>query len=174
MRLTPTERLFLINQYEILNRLDPGSYEDKIKMLRSGFELEIESELFNRIDEEGLSKEDCIEVIDVLAMYDDLMISFEKLEDKKGLTEFDVTFRGFDSADSSEGKQWSYALHLVEDQGKFRTKVDDLKGYTPMLPKYREALSVWKKARARRGSASDLRLSAEEIMEIIAPITQRQ
>jgi uncharacterized protein YfbU (UPF0304 family) len=94
MRVTPTDRLILMNQYEILNKLDQSSsYENNIKVLRSGFESEIEY-LFSGIDEEGLSKNDCGEVIDVLAMFDHLIVSLEKMEDKDGLTERDVTFRG--------------------------------------------------------------------------------
>jgi uncharacterized protein YfbU (UPF0304 family) len=173
MRLSPTERLILINQYEILNHLQPGVYEDHIKVLRNGFEFEIEDRLFNQIDEVGLSTDACGEVIQVLAMYDHLIISFEKLEDKKGLTDFDVTFRGFDSADQSEGRQWSYALHLVDDQKRFKTKANDLKGYVPMLPKYREALALWEQVKARRDDVSNRWLSAEEIKEIIAPISAR-
>jgi uncharacterized protein YfbU (UPF0304 family) len=95
MRLTPTERLILINQYEILNRLSQGSpYEDYIKMLRSGFEFEIDTRLFS-FDETGLSTEACIEVINVLAMYDHLISSFERLQDKQGLTEFRYHVQGF-------------------------------------------------------------------------------
>jgi uncharacterized protein YfbU (UPF0304 family) len=93
--------LILINQYEILNRLNSGSYERQIKILRSGFDFETD-DLFQQIDEVGLSKDACIEVIYVLAMFDHLLMSFEKLKDKQGLTEFDIKFRGFDSTGDSE------------------------------------------------------------------------
>lgn len=173
MRLSPTERLILLNQYEILNRLDAGSYEDHIKVLRTGYEFEIEDRLFNQIDEVGLSKDECIEVIDVLAMYDHLINSFERLADKQGLTEFDVRFRGFDAAESAEGRQLGYALHLVEDQGRFKTKVDELKRYEPMLPRYRKALTLWEQAKEHHRSIGDTWLSAEEIREVTAPISKR-
>lgn len=99
-----------------MNRLNSGSYERQIKILRSGFDFETD-DLFQQIDEVGLSKDACIEVIYVLAMFDHLLMSFEKLKDKQGLTKFDIKFRGFDSAGDSEGRQWAYAVHLVEDQG---------------------------------------------------------
>jgi uncharacterized protein YfbU (UPF0304 family) len=172
MRLTPTERLILINQYEILNRLSDGSpYDDYINILRTGFEFEIDDRLFNSIDEVGMPKAACIEVIDILAMFDHLIISFEKLQEKEGLTPIDVRFRGFNTSDNSEVRYWTYARHLVEDQRRFKAKAEDLKGYTSMLSRYREALPIYNQAESRH-RAPDVWLSAGEIREIIAPLGQ--
>lgn len=171
MRLSPTERLILINQYEILNRLSQGSpYDDYIKVLRSGFELEIEDRLFTGIDEVGFSRQACLEVMNILAMFDHLITSFEKLADKQDLRESDVKFRGFDSHSDEEVGYWQYALHLVENQKRFLTKASDLKGFFPMLSKYREAIELWVPARDRHHDP-DLWLSAGEIKEIIAPLS---
>jgi uncharacterized protein YfbU (UPF0304 family) len=42
------KRLILINQYEILNRLNSGSYERQIKIFRSGFDFETD-DLFQHL-----------------------------------------------------------------------------------------------------------------------------
>jgi uncharacterized protein YfbU (UPF0304 family) len=111
-------------------------------------------------------------VIDILAMYDHLIMSFQRLADKQGLKELDITFRGFDAAVDSESKQWVYAHHLLEDQKRFKTKAQDLKGCSPMLPQYRQALRLWEQAKPRH-TGPEPWLSAEEIKEIIAPLSQR-
>jgi hypothetical protein len=81
-------------------------------------------------------------------MFDHLIVSLEKMEDKDSLTEHDVKFQGFDS--HTEDKRWSYALHLVEDQQKSKTKAEDLKGYVPMLPKYRAMLALYEPVKTSR------------------------
>jgi hypothetical protein len=61
---------------------------------------------------------------------------------------------------------------LVEDQGKFKTKVDDLRGYVPMLPRYRQALALWEQAKNRHSGGENPWFSAEEIRKIIAPLSR--
>ena len=87
MRLTKTERLLLANQYEILARLNPdfeSSYCAKREVVLRGFELEMNS-LFHTFDEEGLSVDGCSEVINILAMYEHLDGSFQRLEDTSAI-----------------------------------------------------------------------------------------
>jgi len=104
-------------------------------------------------------------------MYNHLTVSFEKLKNSDSLTDFDIKFRGFDS--TTEGKQWSYALHLVKNQGRFRTNAEDLKGYAPMLPKYRAMLPLWNEAKEAISSKQDPWLSREQIKRIIEPLSHK-
>lgn len=97
-----------------------------------------------------LPKEACLEVIDILALFDHLIRSLERLPDKRGLKESDVRFRGFDSHSDDEVGYWHYAIQLVENQRRFKTLVSELKGYSPMLSKYREAIQLWGETKARR------------------------
>ena len=168
MRLSTTERLIFINQYRILSKLEGSGYETEIKILECGFESEIDH-LFSSIDAEGFSKEGCSEVIEILAMYDHFQTSLREVKDKGGSTDWEIKFRGFDEA--TEGKHWVYALHLVRDQQRFLTKVDDLKGYQPMLSVYREMVSLWKEARASL-HIGNVNLSPDQIRTIIKPVSR--
>lgn len=108
IRLSRVERTILINQYEILARLDPNNadtYEQQIDILRWGFASLYDQVLFQG-DVEGLSEDEGRYVMDVLDMYAMLQAGAEKagLEDKR------VKFPGFDG--NNEGLHLLFAQHL--------------------------------------------------------------
>jgi uncharacterized protein len=166
MRLTKTERLLLANQYEILARLNPefeSTYYTKREVVLRGYELEMSS-LFHSFDEEGLSADACSEVINILAMYEHLDGSFQRLEDKNGIHVGDIQFPGFN--EDAEGRQFSYTNHLMKDHRFMYLHRDYRSPTEPMLPVYRAMLRVWEPMKSRLGGVQPW-LPAAEIQRVL-------
>jgi len=165
MELSKKYRLMLINQYRILSILNPdgaNSYNIRIKMLEEGYSLHYD-EMVDWISD-GMTREECQEVIDILEMYRCLWHSFKKLRDKKGLKKKDVRFPGFDAKD--EEKQLNYAEYVMYSLNRYkefhqRRRLPNHDSYKPMLGHYRAMLSVWNSLGNRR------LLSKEEIIQIL-------
>lgn len=166
MRLTKTERLLLANQYEILARLNPAfesSYYTKREVVLRGFELETNS-LFHSFDEEGLSVDGCCEVINILAMYEHLDGSFQRLEDKDAISPGDIQFPGFH--EDTERRQFSYTNYLMQDHRFMYLHRNYQKPSEPKLPVYRAMLTVWEPMKNRLGGVQPW-LSADEILVVL-------
>jgi uncharacterized protein len=140
---TQTERLILINQLEILQKLKPDDadwYADKIKILTNGYTI-----FYGEIDKciyEEMSEEDCKEVINILEMFTFLTRTYEKLNQPNVVNKL---FAGFDG--NYETDQMGFAHFLIEEQNKFKElkkKNGAYDSHAPMLPKYRAMLEVWK------------------------------
>lgn len=164
MELTRTERLMLANQYRILEKLDPDDakhYAEARRVVENGFELEYKTLAQNIYDgDEVMSEDECREVLNILQMFDHIHFSYERLEDKQGVSTGTISFQGFDG--NNEGKFWSYARH-VRDSGVGRfTEIAtrDLNSHAPMLDTYRQQLRAW------RPHQDDLYLTKEQIQEI--------
>jgi uncharacterized protein len=81
MKLTKIERLLLVNQLLILEKLYPESakaYKQERTALREGYELHYK-DLFHLIEDETLSEDQCREVLDVLEMYRAITFSARRL-----------------------------------------------------------------------------------------------
>lgn len=164
MRLSTTERLILINQLKILEKLYPeeaDSYAVNRKALEEGYVLHYEW-IFEWLFDE-MSEDECREVIDILDMYSSLLFSYQKLLDKDGIEESDIEFRGFDG--NTETKQLSYATYFMHDLDRFNELHDNspypnYNSHCPMLGKYRLMIQVWK-------SKSKNDLTKEDILEIL-------
>ena len=94
MKLTDQERIILINQNRILALLDEGnadSYQKVITVLEKGLVTEYEDVLYL---EPPMSETDCKEVLDILAMFNALHYSYDRLEDKGGIDELRIRFIG--------------------------------------------------------------------------------
>ena len=116
--LTHVERLQLINQFRILEKLDPENaevYASSRKIIANGYTIQY-ADVFSEVREETTTAE-CSYVHNVLSMYSLLIDSFESLTDKEGLTEEDVRFQGFDAI--HEGKHYYFAAHLKQE-GKWQ------------------------------------------------------
>lgn len=93
------QRLILINQFEILQQLNPYDvdfYSEKIEILKEGYEYhydDVLGEIFNPLPEEKSRF-----VIDVLNMYRDITFSKVQLSDGNRENFVGVTtyYRGFD------------------------------------------------------------------------------
>lgn len=175
--LSEVERLQLVNQFEILEKLDPDhakSYAEKREILERGYTI-LYGEVFQGIFSEEMSMDECNYVFDVLDMHRALIQSYDLLEDKAGLTPEDVAFRGFDG--NNESKRYGFALHLRE-AGKWQESLSkgSLNSHSQItMHLYPPMLERWKKIRERQRENLGARwqLTADQIKEIIAWKAQR-
>ena len=101
MELSRTERLLLANQFKILGLLEPdeSDYYDQAKeILENGYEAHYDG-LFQNIDEDTLTAEQCGEVTEILNMFRDINHGLSKLDDKSDIWMHKATFDGFDFND---------------------------------------------------------------------------
>jgi uncharacterized protein len=143
--LSKIERRILINQYQILEKLDPdeGDYYQKVvSILEHGYEFEYRK-LFERIFD-PMSEEESVEVIHILGMYEAIKDSYDALPDKSGIEDWRVRFIGFDG--NHEGTQLGYLYFMVEKDEKFSHVVDKnkLNSHMPRLGYYRAMLNRYK------------------------------
>lgn len=150
MKLTRTERWILVNQYRILERLDPENaeyYKEARAILEEGYELlyeDIDASIFR--DEHVMSSEDCTEVIDILAMFDALQHSYDALPDKSTIEDWKINFVGFDG--NNETAQMAFArFYSSYREGRFvgLRHVEDFNSHAPTLDRYRRMLRRWQK-----------------------------
>ncbi|MGA3328212.1 MAG: YfbU family protein [Terriglobia bacterium] len=168
--LTPVERLQLVNQFRILEKLYPeqaADYEEWRGIIARGYTIQY-GDVFNEVWEE-MEFADCEYVYEVLNLYRILIQSYDALTDKKGLKPEDVRFQGFDL--NNESKHFSFAEHLRK-QGKWtETLTGNLNShsmttmslYPRMLKKFEP---IQKQLMASH--ASPWLLTAEQIKEIIS------
>lgn len=113
IKLTPVERLQLINQFRILELLDTDEskyHTNRREILENGFAVR-----YSKVFDAAMEEMDFAEgqyVYDVLDMFQTLHRSFVVLEDKQGLKLEDVRFRGFDG--NNESDRHALARHLQE------------------------------------------------------------
>jgi uncharacterized protein YfbU (UPF0304 family) len=115
--LTPVERLQLVNQFLILEKLYPDlaeQYAAQRAVIEKGFTIQYD-DIFDSLYDE-MTEDECRYVYDVLDLFRLLITSYNALADKEGLTPEDVRFQGFDL--NNEDKNFSLAKHLQE-QGKW-------------------------------------------------------
>ncbi len=150
MDLSVTERLMLVNQYKILQRLDPRGeegYEESIRILTSGYEI-FYDDLFLEFTRMPPARSEF--VLDVLSLYRRMEIyrqrhpdDYEPFNRKMG------RFRGFD--DHTESDLLAFTLFLIDVQGKFpeqlpyRGEAGGWRAMQPMVPGYERLLESWKK-----------------------------
>lgn len=142
MQLTNFERLVLLNQFRMLEKLDSdgGDYREEIKILENGYVNDYYVIFEHLSDElpEAVSKE----VYDILQMHRSLLTSYNNLGDKTGINQKDVMFNGFDA--NSEGKHYSYARFLILDCDRYNEfKNQNLNSHYSILEKYRKMLVKW-------------------------------
>lgn len=166
MKLTKVERWILANQYKILEHLDPDNakeYQVMQEVLENGYELEYDWKTQHLYDgDDVVTEEKGRYVIRVMAMYDALQRSYERLADKEGIEERALAFPGFDG--NNEGEYLSYARFLREREGKFTHVKDDsdnLNSHFPTLEVYDRMREVW----AQLGEKHEL--SRDEIRAIL-------
>jgi len=165
MELSKKERLMLINQYRILSILNPdgaSSYNVRIKMLENGYSLHYD-EMISWLDD-GMSQEQCQEIIDILEMYRCLWHSYKKLRDKKGISKKDVRFPGFDAKE--EERELNYAEFVMYSLKRYkefhqRKRIPNHDSYKVMMGQYRAMLSVWKSLGYKK------LLTRDEIIQIL-------
>lgn len=147
MELDRKERLFLYNQYRILDKLCPNEGFDRhVEIVTNGFEGEYERLAFHIFDR-GPSPQECRFVDDVMAMYQRLRWSYDDLstEDKADIPAHTIAFRGFDRDHAT--MLMAYAQFLVDGGGSYPTIEERSDGPhidPPTMARYRNMLNIWK------------------------------
>jgi uncharacterized protein YfbU (UPF0304 family) len=163
LTLTDVERLILANQYQILDKLDSEQgYGLLSEQLREGHSFFYNSKLTNWFGD-AMSDEDQKFVVNVLDMFSLLNDSYNALEDKTGIDNLKIKFRGFDANDPHELNLSHFASGFVKEK-KFTNIIPhgSFNSHTRMVRQYTEFLEKFNKYRGK------FPLTKEEIIEIIS------
>ena len=156
--LTAAERLILLNQYRILEKLEPDDpdHAERAEALQSGFTVFYWPDW---VHEDEVSEQDCREVFDVLDMHRALATA---ARNDTSIKPDDVKFRGFDG--NNESKHHSFVCYLVEQLGRYaELKGVELNSHAPMLQRYRQMVDRWNDLGSNRH-----RLTADDVKRILA------
>lgn len=164
--LTDVERLQLVNQYKILEKLDSENERQYLtlrKILETGITF-CYDKVFEDLSQE-LGSEESYFVVNVVNMFLILQYSFEQLQDKRGLEEGDVLFFGFDKRDDDEWRflecwrrtwtHWHKSLKFAPDGSRGLS-----------TGRYAKMLEKWNVISQKHKEG--YKLTKEEIKEIIA------
>ena len=153
--MTKIERQILINQYEILLKLEGekshhiSSSRKALEQLRSGYLFRFEEDLDDHMCEE-LDRDLAKLVEDILNVYFNMQNLYRNLTDleKKNLSNYkdfslyDVKFTGFDFNDEIECKAGAYAEYLMKIEGRFKIDLHEKSlnshGFGKNLKQYKE------------------------------------
>ncbi len=167
MDLSKKDRLFLINQYEILKALNPdysSDYEESIEILQNGYET-----FYSRFDGfvyDGMSSEQSRLVFDILDVYrsvEDYKQNNPGDEEIKG--HIWSNFKGFDG--NHEIDYLAFTRFLIEKQVKFTEQLeyqkatDNYNSHMPTLEQYRNMVQKWHEM------GGDYEASKDQILAIL-------
>ena len=150
MDLSPTERLLLINQSEILARLDRDGadhYAELIEILRDGYEI-FYGDLFFPLSHMPAKHSEF--VMDALTLYR-LIESYKTHfpDDQHAQRSRFAHFEGF--CESGEGQMLAFTTFLIMKQRKFpeqmryRGATNNWHAFKPMTERYARLLDAWHK-----------------------------
>ena len=165
VEMTDIERLSLINQFLILEKLYPEEadyYEKNRIALKQGYKAHYKT-IFEHLWDE-MSEESTKEVLDILEMHRAITWSVADLA-KNNEIKSKYVFRGFDGNEESE--QLSYCHYFIVNLERYQELVQnqeypDFNSHCNMLPKYRRMLAVWKEEKEQY----ELELTLEQIEKI--------
>lgn len=168
-------RQILINQYEILAKLNPREeefYNLKIEMLQRGYKSLYMSEIFGVFESE-LSDEQFEEVTNIMNMFRAIVFSYRDLPDldKKDIDAKCIWFPGFDG--NNEGKYEGFAEFFIEEMGRFQELKHPNRDYNihrQMLDKYKLMLSIWNDIEVEK----KFKLSKDDIKNLIGDAFPRK
>lgn len=149
MKLDKKDRLILINQYKILEKLYPDDmnmYKNHRIALEDGFELNY-NWLFEELDEE-LSEEKCKEIFAILSMFRAIYNSSKNIPKEELNNLKALKFQGVNV--EYEYKEFAYINYIINELDRFEelkygNKLTDFNSRVPMLEKYKHMLDFWKK-----------------------------
>jgi len=147
VELSKKERLILVNQLLIIEKLYPeeaSHYARHRQALEEGYELHY-GWIYERLWD-GLSKEECRKVLDILDMYRALSMVEKALADKEFEGKYWLRFKGFDG--NNESEYLAYSRYFIVDLGRFDElrygqAVPDFNSHLPSMPKYSAMLDEW-------------------------------
>jgi uncharacterized protein YfbU (UPF0304 family) len=144
-KISLTERLILINQYETLVRLDEDNHsyhEQKAEILRRGY-TGLYHDLFDGISEE-VSEDVTKEVHDILSMFRTIENSIGSLpaEQQQQLNQSKLSFSGFDANNDDHYHQ---AKFMIQEQGLYDEYAEhDINSHTrSSLPRYQRQYALF-------------------------------
>ncbi len=155
MSLTRSERLQLVNQFLILENVDPSNsdiYQKKREAIEYGFTAEYDQIMDFLYDE--LPEEECDFVLDVLSMYRDLTFSYKNLtdSDKAHVDYSKIAFPGFDG--NNEGRLYSYVDYVLNTKNLYQEIPEhpdmNLNSHTPMRESYLNMIAAWENVKRDR------------------------
>lgn len=156
--MTPIERRILINQYRILEALNPDDREHALhrEILESGFVGQY-GHVIREVEE--LSQEDCRLVSNSLSLYRALQHARKRLGDGVA-TEHEVCFPGFDG--NGETDFMAYARFL-QTQRLFTdvTNENGFNGWDCEVPRYKRMLAAWETVDRKH------EMTAEEVRRVL-------
>lgn len=161
MQMTDFERLVLVNQFLLLEKLYPEQakpYSEVRQALESGFEL-FYSDAFEPLYK-SFPAAQCEEVVDILNMHRMMRLALSDLGTVTGVTEDMIHLRGFDG--NEEASQWRFAKYLFKI-GRFPEVVhpDGLNSHCGMMATYRDMLAAY------RQCADKYKLTADDVRRIL-------
>lgn len=166
MKLSVKERLQLSFQLRILEKLYPDEqeyYANHRKAIEDGYQLHYDWITENL--SEGLTKDECKFVLEVLSMYSSLYFHVSNLKDSDLTIEL-VKFPGFDG--NNETMFMAYTKYFIEDLDRFREIKESTSGYynshMRMIPSYKKMLLKWKEFKI----GNTYELTEKNIKELLA------
>ncbi|MGS0706061.1 YfbU family protein [Acinetobacter sp. ANC 3781] len=147
MQLTKIERLNLIHQYLILEKLYPESqphYSELRQALEDGYSLHY-SWCFESLGND-MPEDECRKVLDILDMYRAIAFSSEKIKSTKVTEHYYNIFRGFDG--NEEGQYMQYTNFFIKKLGRFDELLygnenRSFNSHSNMLKRYSRMLNIW-------------------------------
>lgn len=147
MNLDKKERLSLVNQFLILEKLYPDEahyYASRRKAVEEGYELHYDWIYENLSD--GLNKSECERVVDILNMFRVLHFSSQKSQNEKFTKHYYLKFEGFDG--NKEYTYMAYCRYFIVDLDRFEElkynhEFPDFNSHSQRLPKYSAMLNIW-------------------------------
>ena len=144
MTLTKFERLLLVNQFRILEKLDAdGShYEEWIEALTNGYELHY-PDFSQWIFDETMTEADCEEIIDALSKFESIKYSVRDMAEKPTCEPYKMVFDGYDG--NNEGKLMCYAEYYCKhDGGRFSSlEIKDFNSHAARRDRYARMVAAW-------------------------------
>lgn len=169
VRLDKYQRLNLINQFKILEKLYPDEasyYAVNRTALAEGYELHYDW-IFESVYD-GLNHEQCNEVLNILDMHRAFLFSFNNLpETEQANIDFEkIKFKGFDG--NNEGQLMGYVRYFIIELGRFDelkydSKFPSFNSHSPMIESYQKMLQKWESIEVE----NKFNLTASQILDII-------
>lgn len=158
MKLTKKERLEFSYLLRILERLYPEEqdyYSQHRKAIEEGYELHYSWLAEHLYD--GLSTEECQEVLDILDMYRGIIYSYRALKNPIKINQNNIAFKGFDG--NHETSHMSYVEYFIDDLGRYDEIKESCNGYynshIPTLDRYKRMLVKWNSLNGDRYSMDE-------------------
>lgn len=148
MKLSKMERVNLVHQHRILQKLYPdeaAAHEKAADILMNGYEY-LYDELYQFVysDEDAMSEHECLEVWETLEMFDSIDRTMKALELEHSSDRTTVFF-GYDG--NSEGKFLGFAEFTITKGGRFSylplARNNYFNSHMPARGIYQRMLEIW-------------------------------